>query len=297
MRVATHDGSLHADEVFAIAALSLLGEPLEIVRTRDEAVLAASDVRVDVGFRSDPATGDFDHHQKGGAGERPNGVRYASFGLVWRAHGERICGGDAEVAARLDEVLVQGVDANDTGQAIVGPIVDGARPMTVSGVIGAFNPTWEEELTREEEDARFAEAVALAARILEREIVAARAARRARRLVETAVANADDPRIVVLDRNVPWKEVVVTQAPDALFVVYPKRQGWGLEAVPRELGSFENRRDLPEAWAGLGGAELANVTGVEDVLFCHAKRFLAVARSREAIDALADHALGAAARA
>jgi uncharacterized UPF0160 family protein len=293
MRVATHDGSLHADEVFAIAALSLLGERLEIVRTRDDAVLAACDVRVDVGFRSDAATGDFDHHQKGGAGERPNGVRYASFGLVWREHGTRICGGDDEVAARLDEVLVQGVDANDTGQAIVSSIVDGARPMTVSGVIGAFNPTWEEELTRDEEDARFAEAVALAARILEREIAAARAARRARRLVEEAVASAEDPRIVVLDRNVPWKEVVVTQAPEALFVVYPKRQGWGLEAVPRELGSFDNRRDLPEAWAALAGEELAEVTGVDDVLFCHAKRFLAVARTRGAIDALANQALAA----
>jgi len=292
MRVATHDGSLHADEVFAIAALSLL-EEVEIVRSRDEAVLATADARVDVGFRSDPDAGDFDHHQREGAGERPNGIRYASFGLVWRHHGACICAGDAEVAARVDQSLVQGVDANDTGQEIVTPVVDGVWPMTVNGVIGAFNPTWEEELGREEEDARFAEAVALAARILEREIVSAGAGRRARALVEDAVARAEDPRVVVLDRNVPWKEVVVTQAPKALFVVYPKRQGWGLEAVPRKLGSFDNRRDLPAAWGGLDGPALARVTGVDDVLFCHAKRFLAVARSREAIDALATQALAA----
>src|SRR5215210_4182151 len=131
MRVATHDGSLHADEVFAIAALSLLGDELEIVRTRDDAAMAACEVRVDVGFESDPAAGDFDHHQRGGAGERPNGVRYASFGLVWRAHGEHIAG-DAEVAARVDESLVQGVDANDTGQQVTAPVLDGVRPMTVS---------------------------------------------------------------------------------------------------------------------------------------------------------------------
>ena len=290
MRVATHDGSLHADDVFAVAALSLLGEPIDIVRTRDEAELAACDARVDVGFESDPATGDYDHHQKGGAGERPNGVRYASFGLVWRAHGERIAGG-ADVAARVDEALVQGIDANDTGQALVAPVLDGVRPMTVSGMIGAFNATWEEQLSREEEDARFAEAVALATRIIEREIATAQAGLRARRLVVHAIGRAADPRLIVLDRNVPWKEVVVTRAPQALFVVYPKRQGWGLEAVPRELGTFTNRRDLPEAWAGLGGAELARATGVEDVLFCHAKRFLAVARTRAAIDALAEQAL------
>jgi uncharacterized UPF0160 family protein len=291
MKVATHDGSFHADEVFALAALSLLGEPLRITRTRDRDAQAAADVRVDVGFASDPATGDFDHHQKGGAGERPNGIRYASFGLVWRAYGARLCGGDAEVAARVDQSLVQGVDANDTGQAVVAPILDGVRPMTVSGVIGGLNRRWDEDLSPQEERARFDEALALAAPIVAREIASAAGQQRATRIVADAVARARDPRVIELDRDVPWKEVVVATAPDALFVAYPKRQGWGLEAVPRELGSFVNRRDLPEAWAGLDGPDLARLSGVEDAVFCHAKRFLVVARSREGIAALAEQAL------
>jgi uncharacterized UPF0160 family protein len=293
MRVATHDGSFHADEVFALAALSLLGEPLEIVRTRDREVLAASDVRVDVGFRADPATGDFDHHQREGGGERRSGVRYASFGLVWREHGAALCGGDAHVAARVDESLVQGVDANDTGQALAEASEGGIRAMTVSGVVGAFNPTWEEETTPEAERARFDEAVSIATAILRREIASAGAAQRAAKVVADAVerSKAADPRLVALESNVPWKEVVVTEAPDAEFVVYPKRQGWGLEAVPRELGSFDNRRDLPAEWAGLDGPALAELTGVPDALFAHAKRFLVVARTREGIDALAERAL------
>jgi uncharacterized UPF0160 family protein len=291
MKVATHSGSFHADEVFALAALTLLDPAVEIVRTRDADALAAADLRVDVGFRDDPATGDFDHHQKGGAGERPNGVRYASFGLVWREFGARVCDGDADVAARVDQSLVQGVDANDTGQAVVAPIVEGVRPMTVSGVIGSLNRRWDEDLTAEDERARFDAAVALARGIVEREIASAAAGRRAVRIVEAAVGRARDPRVIELERDVPWKEVVVTQAPDALFVVYPKRQGWGLEAVPRELGSFTNRRDLPEAWAGLDGPDLARLTGVQDALFAHAKRFLAVARSREGIAELAEQAL------
>jgi uncharacterized UPF0160 family protein len=293
MRVATHDGSFHADEVFALAALSLLGQPLEVVRTRDPEVLAACDARVDVGFRADPASGDFDHHQREGAGERANGVRYASFGLVWREHGAALCGGDAEIAARVDDSLVQGVDANDTGQALAEAAEGGIRAMTVSGVVGAFNPTWEEEATPAAERARFDEALAIATSILKREIASAGAAHRAARLVAAAVERSKtaDPRLVALERNVPWKEVVVTQAPDAQFVVYPKRQGWGLEAVPRELGSFDNRRDLPAEWAGLDGPALAELTGVPDALFAHAKRFLVVARSRDGIDALAEQAL------
>jgi uncharacterized UPF0160 family protein len=291
MKVATHSGSFHADDVFALATLSLLGEPIEIVRTRDADAMAACDVRVDVGFADDPATGDFDHHQRGGAGERPNGIRYASFGLVWREYGTRLTGGDAAVADRVDRSLVQAVDANDAGQAVVAPVFDGVRPMTVSGVIGGLNPTWEEQLTPEEERRRFDEALALAERILEREIASAAAAQRAVTVVSDAIAGAEDPRLITLDRDVPWKEVVVTTAPDALFMIYPKRQGWGLEAVPRALGSFENRRDLPAAWAGLDGPELARLTGVEDALFAHAKRFLAVARTREGIEALAEQAL------
>jgi uncharacterized UPF0160 family protein len=109
--------------------------------------------------------------------------------------------------------------------------------------------------------------------------------------VSEAIDRAADPRVITLARNIPWKEVVVGQAPRALYVIYPKRSGWGVEAVPRELGSFENRRDLPEAWAGLDGPDLARLTGVGDAVFCHAKRFLAVARSPEGAAALAEQAL------
>lgn len=290
MKVATHPGNFHADDVFAVAALGLLAGPLEVVRTRDEEIHAASDIRVDVGGRSDPAAGAFDHHQKGGAGERPNGIRYASFGLVWREHGVGLAG-SPEAAEAIDERLVQGVDANDTGQTISASLVDDIRPMTVSGVIASMNPVWDEELDPEQEDARFAEAVALATRILERQIAGSSAFQRARQLVQDAIARATDPRIIELDRNMPWHEAVVTGAPEALFVIYPKSDGWGLQAVPAVLGTFGNRQDLPPAWAGLTGAELAAATGVADAVFAHTAGFYASARSREGTIALAERAL------
>jgi uncharacterized UPF0160 family protein len=292
MRVATHPGTFHADDVFAIAVLGLVHGPLDVVRTRDEAVQAACDVRVDVGGRSDPAAGDYDHHQKGGAGERPNGIRFASFGLVWREYGERLAGGP-DAATAIDERLVQGVDANDTGQTISESLVGDVRPMTVSGVVAAMNPAWDEELTPEQEDARFAQAVALATGIVERELAGAAAFARSQQLVRDAIGRAGDPRVIELDRNMPWREAVVRGAPDALFVVYPKSDGWGMQAVPRELGTFANRRDLPAEWAGLSGDELAAVTGVADAVFCHTARFYASARSRDGITELARRALAA----
>ncbi len=291
MLIATHDGSFHADEVFAIAALGLLGTPTEVVRTRDRDALAQADLRVDVGFRDDASSGDFDHHQRDFDAARDNGVRYASFGLVWREFGARVCDGDQDVADTVDTTLVQPVDANDTGQQLMQSLIDGVRPMTVNGVIGGFNARWDESLTPEEERERFDAAVALAQEILTREVASAASGRRSERIVREAIAGASDPRIIELPVNAPWKQVLVPEAADALFVIYPKRQGFGLEAVPRELGSFQNRRDLPAEWGGLEGADLVAVTGVEDALFCHAKRFLAVARTHEGVERLADLAL------
>src|SRR5215207_10922210 len=126
MIVATHPGNFHADDVFAVAVLELVHGPLEVLRTRDAERQAAADLRVDVGGRSNPSTGDFDHHQRGGAGERANGVRYASFGLVWREYGASLAGGE-DAATAIDERLVQGVDANDTGQNISAALIDGIR--------------------------------------------------------------------------------------------------------------------------------------------------------------------------
>lgn len=290
MLVATHPGTFHADDVFAVAALGLALGTLDVVRTRDAAVVAGAELRVDVGGRGDAATGDFDHHQRGGAGERENGVRYASFGLVWREHGVGVAG-DADAARAVDERLVQGIDANDTGQTLSQPLFGDVRPLTVSGLVAALNPAWDEVLTAEEEDTRFGEAVTLATTVLEREVAGAAAFIRARRLVEAAIGRAGDPRVIELERNMPWRETVVTQAPEALYVVYPKSDGWGLQAVPQAVGGFANRHDLPAAWAGLSGAELAAVTGVPDANFAHTSRFYANAGSRDGILALAARAL------
>jgi uncharacterized UPF0160 family protein len=261
------------------------------VRTRDAAKVAGADLRVDVGFRDDPSTGDFDHHQRDFDRARENGVRFASFGLVWREFGQRVCDGDQEVADSVEESLVQAVDANDTGQQVTQSLIDGVRPMTANAIIGGFNARWDEELTAEMERERFDAAVGLARDILAREVASAAAGRRAQRVVREAIAAASDARVVQLPVNAPWKQVLVPEAPDALFVVYPKRQGFGLEAVPRELGSFDNRRYLPESWAGLEGPDLVTVTGVQDAVFCHARRFLAVAQSRAGIERLAALAL------
>jgi uncharacterized UPF0160 family protein len=292
MQVATHDGSFHADDVFAVAALRMLHPGLEVVRSRDREVIAGCDFRVDIGLRDDPETGDFDHHQRGGAGERANGIPYASFGLVWRRHGSQLCGGDERAAADVDARLVQGIDAIDVGFTLTKPLVESVRPADVSDVVDLFNPAWDEDASDADRLVRFERAAEFATGILERSIAAALAGARARGLVEQAIAAAPDPRVIELERSLPWHQAVVEGAPEALYVIYPKKaDDWRLHAVPQRLGDFTNRKDLPAAWAGLQASELARVTGVADAVFCHSARFLVVARSREGIRELARQAL------
>jgi uncharacterized UPF0160 family protein len=287
--VGTHSGSFHADEVFALAVLRMAKGPLEIVRTRTPERLAACAIRVDVGRRYDPATGDFDHHQ-GDVGERENGIRYASFGLVWRAFGEELAG-SAEVAASVDARVVAPIDAGDNGQELYEPLVEGVVPYAVSGVIAAMNPPWDTEDGAAVERAAFDEAVDLAERIVRRELEASQGRARAADLVRAALGRAQDPRILELDRGMPWRGVV-RDAPEVLLVVSPRSRGdWSLQAVPAGDHGFANRLTLPEAWAGLEGAPLQEVTGVPDAVFCHVARFMAVAGSREGVLELARQAL------
>src|SRR3989344_6430775 len=98
-KLITHNGSFHADDIFAAATFILYlertnndfsaqGGPAlgwEIIRTRDEEIIKSGDYVFDVGGVYDEVENRFDHHQKGGAGQRPpppegGAVGYASFG-------------------------------------------------------------------------------------------------------------------------------------------------------------------------------------------------------------------------
>jgi len=48
---------------------------------------------------------------------------------------------------------------------------------------------------------------------------------------------------------------------------------------------------FPESWAGKNGKELAEITGVEDAIFCHNARFICSAKSKEGAMKLAQMAL------
>jgi uncharacterized UPF0160 family protein len=65
MKIVTHDGQFHADEVVACMMLKKLYYPVEIVRTRDPKEIENAFFVVDVGGKYNPKKNMFDHHQEG----------------------------------------------------------------------------------------------------------------------------------------------------------------------------------------------------------------------------------------
>jgi len=282
--IATHNGSFHADDVFGVATLKLhFDEQITVKRTRDPEVISEADCVVDVGDEYAPEKNRFDHHQKGGAGERENGIPYAAFGLVWREYGPKVCS-SYEVAEILDSKLVQPIDAIDNGIPLQDgdPRYPGVYPYTVASLVAAFRPTWQEP--ESDSDELFNSLVKLATGVIDRERAHGKAALEATDSVERAYEQSSDKRVIVLEKDQPWRNILCNK-PEPLLVVYPKpeRGRWHVKAVPDE--GFDNRIDFPEKWAGKSGDELSRVTGVEGAVFAHRAQFMAVAQTKsEAIE-------------
>jgi uncharacterized UPF0160 family protein len=292
LKVATHSGTFHADDVFAYTILktATVGH-LELTRTRDGEMLAAIDVVFDVGGIFDPAARRYDHHMRDKP-LRADAAPYSSAGLIWRDFGREAVRALLPEASEdslgkvwlsVDEGLVRDIDLMDNGAAV-------SMPGHVSTLLEAWNPTFAEE-SRDENDA-FRDAAELASAILERVCARAYAAVLALDTVADAARTAEHPGILVLERRVPWEDAIFELGlSEVLYVVRPAGSGWTCSAVPPNKGSFAQKLPLPDDWAGLRDEALALVSTVPDATFCHPARFVCGARSRDGALALARMAI------
>lgn len=302
MLLVTHGGKFHCDEVVAYAVLRLAlglrrdGTDHRFRRTRDPAEIARAAIAWDVGGTYDPDAGRFDHHQRG-APVREDGTPFSAAGLVWRRYGieavrsvlpEPEAGFAAAIAEAIELDLIRRIDRIDNGIGGKGESCD------LAGLIGDLNPTWDspDATGPHAGNDAFAVATDLAETALRRRIDVTRARMAAEAAVLDAHRRGDDPRILVLDRGMPWKHVVFSHGLPTLFAISPASNGnWMLDTVPPEPGSFEQKQPLPARWAGLPEAALRDVSGVPDAVFAHLRRFVAAARSREGALAMARLAL------
>lgn len=289
IKAVTHSGNFHADDIFASAVLRLVFNDIEIVRSREKEIIDSADIVFDVGGEYAIEKKRFDHHQTGGAGERENGIPYASFGLVWKHYGEQISG-SKEAVELIDYKMCMPVDAIDNGFDICGKNKYHITPYNVQHVFSSFAPTYNEDFDIDEIFKKLSD---LAYEILKREIEHAKSFVSAKEKVKEIYENTEDKRILIFDKQYPPS--VLKDYDEVIYIIYPGAEGnsWRVKGVRLSIDSFDLKKPLPEEWAGKNNEELQKITGIATATFAHHKRFLVGAREKEDAVKLAKKALDA----
>lgn len=290
----THGAKFHADDIFSTVIMDKIIDNMKIIRVIDvpEEYKKRNDkIIYDIGW------GELDHHQKGGNGQRENGIRYAAFGLIWRKYGKNYLRKiDIKeefidlVWNYLDEEFVQLVDSIDNGQLDLGCI--SIPVVTVSDVLNYYNPNWNEDKTYDE---GFKEAFIMAEKIWNQKVISVLGKAEAKAEVDNAIDKSENC-IVILDKYMPYQDFVINsdnpKAKEILYAIYPSnRGGYGIQAIQKAVNTFENRKPFPEEWAGLKDDDLKKVTGINTARFCHNARFLCTTETLEDAIKLAEKAV------
>ena len=270
----THGAKFHADDIFSVVIMSKIIEDMKLIRVLEVPPNQEDKLIFDIG------AGEFDHHQKGGNGQRQNGIKYAAFGLLWKKYGKdylrKIGAKDKFIDLaweRLDVEVVQFIDSIDNGQlnfdTIEIPVV------TISDVLNDYNPNWNED---SDYDKSFIDAVEIAQKIWDKKVRSVLSKLEAKEFVEKAIENSNG-LFIILNQYMPYQDFVINslnpKAKGILYAIYPSnRGGYGIQAIQKNSNTFENRKPFPESWAGLRDKELQDVTGVQTARFCHNSRFL-----------------------
>ncbi|MBR2810424.1 MAG: MYG1 family protein [Solobacterium sp.] len=306
LKLYTHDGQFHADEVFATAMFSLMCEDYEVVRGSDTTLPDDTWIIYDIGG------GELDHHtpenKENNGTHYGTNVPYAACGLVWRKYYKEILEYfDCEerylktVYQRIENSLVIGIDAADNGFDIVADVLstmpnvkddqkekiiyEAKTGFTISGVIKDFNPPWNSDMSH---DDAFKDAVSFARDILINRIDSVISSLDGRDYVNNCIAYSAN-HIMIMEQFAPWEGVLYGQyynpkANDIWYVISPAlRGGWNVQCAlldPSDRTVF--RHPLPSAWNGLRYEELEKVSGIKGAVFVHPSGFLAGAATEEA---------------
>ncbi|XP_018317072.1 UPF0160 protein MYG1, mitochondrial isoform X2 [Mycetomoellerius zeteki] len=296
VRIGTHDGTFHCDEVLACALLKLLPQykDASIVRSRSQNVLDTCDIVVDVGGEYDPSKHRYDHHMRefqesmSTVMKKPGydwTIRLSSAGLIYCHFGHEILRSILsditedriidEIFKKIYDTLIKEIDGIDNGI----PMYD-AEPLyrivtDLSARVSRLNSQWNSQNVDIEK--QFEKAMAL---VLEEFLEFVQYSKNvwlpARDLVRRAVESRFevDPsgEIIVLSQAVPWKEHLFQLEKDM--------------NVSPSIKMF-----LPAAWGGLRADALVEACGIEGAIFVHSVRFIGGHKTKDGAVAMARKAL------
>lgn len=318
----THSGMFHCDEAFGSYMLRLLYPSLEIIRTRDEKLLAECDIVIDVGGVYDHSKQRYDHHQKSFNHSMSTlmpdfkwTTKLSSAGLVYFHYGHEVLKNILEpnisesnlntIYAKVYESFVQEVDAIDNGISIC----EGKQRYTVrtdiSSRVGTLNKKWN-HVGEFNDMEMFEQAMQMIGNEFKETVLYAyQTWLPARSLVVNALDRRfkthTSGRILELDSPCPWKEhyfLLEEELGDDLnpkidYIIFQDvlNNSWRIQSMPVSPESFELRKPLPKSWLALRDDQLSEISGVSDCIFCHPTGFIGGNKTREGVLMMALKAL------
>ncbi len=275
MKVVTHSGKFHADDVLAWSLLRHFHpkrESLSLMRTRDPELIEKADIVFDVGGVYNPTIGRFDHHQN----EYDGPLSSAGMVLEWLMESNYL---STAMATVLKQKIVTYVDDVDNGR-----VEENINVPCFSTLISIYNSN---AMDFEGFDEQFHIAHSMASQIIdgiEKKFQLEENSKEAV-LREMDRSLKESSRLLEFPQHLSWKSTYFSNngtGHPSQFIIYPTMYGtWQVTAIPPNEGSFGQKKSFPIEWAGLRNEDLSRVTGVPSI-FCHKNRFIAVFKTREA---------------
>ena len=265
----THNGTMHADEIFATAFLDMYLNEVKLYRTSNINNELENKIIYDIG------RGKYDHHQED-ALKRENGITYSSFGLLWKEFGKEFLKNNKVddydlVFDLIDKDFVEAIDAIDNGFF---PKIDALyKVKTLSDVLKLFNPSYN---SNQNENEQFIKATSIAKMIFEEELYNIIGKVKAKKKVLELIKN-NNKNYLILDEYLPYEETILSEetANNILFVIFPSnRGGYAIKTLAKSFEDKETRLEIPKEWAGLINEDLEKKSGIKGLTFCHNNRFI-----------------------
>jgi uncharacterized UPF0160 family protein len=290
MKVVTHNGCFHTDEVVACMLLKLLFE-IEVYRTRDADTIKKADIVVDVGQIYDHVSKRYDHHQfpdsTGHVETWTNSdIPLSSAGMVWKHYGKDILAkhvSTVDVDALHEKIyrsFFLELDANDNG---VNQFKDEIKPnysvyTTLVGTVSRMN-----SLTLFNDDVqmqRFLEAMNFSKIMfsvhMQSHVNNHLQYQDDKKKMQMYFSTRENKNIIVVNEDLSnWKSLLkeIDTNEEILFIVYPRDTQWGVQTISKN--GFIARKDLAIE------SVLKEAIG-ESLVFAHKKRFVVSCTTKEA---------------
>lgn len=287
MKLVTHDGKFHYDEVLASSILLFIYPNAELIRTRDLVEISKGDIVYDVGSEFNPSTKRFDHHQHSFKETYSNKYNFklSSAGLIYKYFQKElfqyfeIYDTDPLYERLTDKVYNEfflGADCVDNGIDIWNIV----KPRTIYDVVNDLNV--DNDCFSEAQTKNFYEAVKIVSDDFIRYMYKVKdywlkyysECEEKIKNLSGHILQSDKYYDVdlILDIEKQYNK-------DVYYLVYPQNNQYRIRAINVESKTMASKLPLKEEWRGKRGKELNDL--FEGAIFVHYSGFIGIHKTKE----------------